>query len=358
MSPPARDASACPHRSPIGPGGDDSTARCGIVARVLRTEDPAFSRVGRDACEACCRGFAPTAEEFNPVVASLVYEATTRIAELGGIPGCDAARARVLNQKAVAGIPDEEDCEIGPTVARPGSLFEMIPSPSRKAGPRVARWAVGVTTAPRAAPTLAEGLASLAAAGWDRPRLFVDGDVAIPEPFSALPRTVREPLVGAWPSYYLAVAELLMREPEADAYLLVQDDVLFAEGLDVRGYLERVLWPRGCSGIASLFCSRAYSQPRPGWARFRGAWVRGAQAFAFSPESARAFVADLGVVEHRRRGSGLTHIDACIGEWAVRRRMSIYFPTPSLVQHIGEVSTLWPGERAFGNRRASWFASR
>ena len=41
-------------------------------------------------------------------------------------------------------------------------------------------WAVGMTTAPRAQPTLAESLASLAAAGWNAPRLFIE-PVAFPE---------------------------------------------------------------------------------------------------------------------------------------------------------------------------------
>ena len=42
-----------------------------------------------------------------------------------------------------------------------------------------------------------------------------------------------------------------MREPEADAYLLLEDDVLFFDREDLRVYLEDVLW-RGLVGLGVL----------------------------------------------------------------------------------------------------------
>ena len=51
----------------------------------------------------------------------------------------------------------------------------------------------------------------------------------------------------------------------------------------------------------------------------------------------------------------LTQIDTVIGWWARRRRVPFWFPTPSLVQHIGETSTLWAGCDASGPRAASLF---
>ena len=51
--------------------------------------------------------------------------------------------------------------------------------------------------------------------------------------------------------------ELLMREPEADAYLLVQDDAVLAD-FAVRDYLGRILWPGDRPGLVSLYCSHAY----------------------------------------------------------------------------------------------------
>jgi hypothetical protein len=62
------------------------------------------------------------------------------------------------------------------------------------------------------------------------------------------------------------------------------------------------------------------------------------------------------VIEHRRTDRGLRFIDDVIGEWAERNLVPIWYPTPSLVQHIGETSTVWPGVPAAGFRRADFFA--
>ncbi len=206
-------------------------------------------------------------------------------------------------------------------------------------------------------PTLADCLASLAKAGWDRPRLFVDGDVTVPAAAAHLPRTDRRPQIGAWPNYYLALGELLMRDPEADAYMIVQDDSLFAD-FDVRDYLERVLWPGRRPGIASLFCSRAYTRPEPGWRAFEGVWIWCALAFVFPRDAAQRFLADRDVVLHRwsKTRHNLAEIDWRVGQWAADHGVPVYYPTPSLVQHIGEVSSLWKGLRLQGDRRATWFA--
>ena len=205
--------------------------------------------------------------------------------------GCDVEKGpRVFNRRATLDVPTEEDClEVpagcaeGSAGGAPESLFQIVPPPSLRTGPRVRRpWAVGVTTAPSEVPTLGECFTSLANAGWDRPRLFADEQSHDPEAFADLPRTSREPLMGAWPNYFLALGELLMRETEADAYLLVQDDVYFAADLQVREYLERILWPGSRAGVVSLFCSRAYTQSQPGWYRFDGVWHWGDLAFVFS----------------------------------------------------------------------------
>jgi hypothetical protein len=343
---------------------DAATARCNLVAEITGVRDLSLATVRCDACTACCASFPPTTEEINPVIASLLYGLAGRIESLGGVDGCDIDKAEAIRRDALEAVASEE--ERVESTARSGPcvpvvrLDQIIPPPARRTGHRVTRWAVGVTTAPRLAPTLGDCLASLANAGWDRPRLFVDGEVEVPPAFSGLERTDRKPQLGAWPSYYLALAELLLREPEADAYLIAQDDALFAADLDIRAYLERILWPGKRPWVVSLFCPRPYTKPRPGWYAFPDVWVWGAQAFVFSREAGQSFLADLDVVCHRwtRARSPLADIDWRIGQWAAQRRQPIYYPTPSLVQHVGEVSSLWKGLRVRGYRRASWFAGR
>jgi hypothetical protein len=115
----------------------------------------------------------------------------------------------------------------------------------------VLTWAVGVTTAPRAVPTLGRTLESLVRAGWDHARLFVEPGVDIPRRFAGWPKTVRDEPLGAYPNWYLGLAELVMRQPRAEAYFMLQDDVVFARGL--REWLEYALWPAENCGAVSAY---------------------------------------------------------------------------------------------------------
>jgi hypothetical protein len=185
----------------------------------------------------------------------------------------------------------------------------------------------------------------------------MDAAVRVPERFGHLPGTLRSPEAGAWPNHYLALFELTLRHPDADAFLVLQDDALVYDGEDVRVYLEEVLWPAGPPPVVSLYCPEPYTAGSPGWHRFRKAWLWGAQAFVFSPEAARMYLLDPDVCQHRWRSArgGLTQIDALIGWWARRRRVPVWFPTPSLVQHVGESSTLWSDGPSGGPRAADRF---
>jgi hypothetical protein len=150
----------------------------------------------------------------------------------------------------------------------------------------------------------------------------------------------------------------MMREPAADAYLMVQDDSIFYDREDLSTYLQSVLWPDEPVGAVSLYCPQIYTQTEPGWHRRADVWVYGALAFLFPRDSAKRFIADLTVLEHRwsQRNEGRAQIDLTIGQWAQRNALPIYYPTPSLVQHIGDTSTLWARARALGARKADRFA--
>jgi hypothetical protein len=248
------------------------------------------------------------------------------------------------------------DWDNGKKAAHP-PLRSFIPASSQLGGLRIRSWAVGITTTPRYPPTLECCLDSIVRAGWKTPRIFMDGKVSLPARHQHLPVTLREPKVRAWPNFYLALMELLMREPGADAYLISQDDAFFCDSEDLREYLQSALWPNDV-GAVSLYCSSAYTRPQNGWHRHEGMWQWGAMAFILPRESAKMFVADPGVLQHRwcQRNAGCANIDTEIGLWSRRTRRPIFFPTPSLVQHIGDVSTLWPGARATGPRCADRFA--
>jgi len=330
---------------------------CSLLRSLLNTD----GKVSHEICQACCRGFEPSERDLNPVIASLVW---SQAQEQLSNPDCpDRARWQELEQRAEANLPvvlpDEDDLPVVQAMnvsqQRPVvSILEVLPLPAQRVG-RVTQWAVGVTTAPRRSPTLATCLRSLAAVGWDRPHLFIDGDLEIPAEFGTLPRTVHLPSLGARQSYYLALQELLALHPGADALMLVQDDALWPAHLPVREYLEWALWPDLQRGLVSCWCCSDDTASEAGWHTIARPWKFGAVAFIFPRECAERFVRDP-EIQHQCRSGGnaaTAGISMLIGNWAWQAGIPISFTTPSLVQHIGEVSAIYETSRAVGIRRAS-----
>ena len=221
----------------------------------------------------------------------------------------------------------------------------------------VRSWSVGVTTAPRARPTLARTLASLAAAGWTAPRLFAEPDSEIPAHFSHLPITRRDATLGAWPNFFLALSELVQLDPHADAYFLLQDDVVFSR--NIRPYLERVLWPGSDLGLASVYCPSTYVRRRRGFHAVKSdEMLAGAVTCIFPNVCARLLLGCSRAIKHRRTGphEGLRYIDSVLGGWCDTAGLKAYYHTPSLASHIGDVSTVWPHATNEGCRQAADFA--
>jgi hypothetical protein len=361
----------CPYRSDVHVADGRELAVCERLVEWLGVADRGLCVAGRDACEVCCRSDSPRRSGVNPVLASLLYESACTVLQRGGMPGCDVATALALQRLAEDNLewvfPGGDDppgletqCQSGgeshPKDVPVPPLSEIIPGRPGRCGPAVKTWAVGVTTSPRKKPTLEFCVESLIRAGWERPWLFIDGGTDLADSQAQLPVTYREEKVGAWSNFYLAVLELLMRQPDADAYLLVQDDALFYDRQNVREYLESCLWPDGDAAAVSLYCPQPYTRRQPGWYALDGRWVWGAQAFVFSNSAARHLATDRQVFEHRWSGGRAdTHVDVEIGNWARRQDKSVYYPVPSLVQHIGQTSTLWPAGQTTGKRRANWF---
>jgi len=407
----------CSFRHDVRGALNTEVACCKLLQQLSGVNDPRLCDVRRDVCQACCDSSDPSLSSINPALASSLYRLADLILGRGGVDGCGADSASHLlsfaedsldirlpgEGSAPAPRRTDNPCqhlggEVGSRIVATASghgrlpvyecrhpdhfettmaecrgcrdwadrplgeavpIGRLVPPPPERRGVPIRSWAVGVTTAPRTRPTLHACLDSLFRAGWEGPRLFVDSSVTIADRFSDLPVTFHETKLGPWPNYYLALVELLMREPAADAFMLVQDDVIFDDRHDLRAYLEAILWPADPIGAVSLFCSKAYTRPLAGWHEFEGPWLWGALAIVFPRESAKRFVTDPAVFEHRSDPDlGLVNIDIEVGRWAHAHGLPIYFPTPSLVQHIGDASSLWPDPeaRAMGNRRADRFA--
>jgi hypothetical protein len=407
----------CPYRTDVeSDAAGDEFAECGLLRALIgggATRTAAF-RVGRDACETCCRSTLPSLDRLNPVVASFLYTLTAEIIEQGGVPDCSLAKAETLQAWAgrhlkvelsdaqrppvrprrfdacrhLGGVcgarlatgprgmirepvyvclhPDHREtteaecrsCRDWTDAPRGAQtrLEDWFGRPAARDPSRAWTWAVGITTTARPEPTLASCHESLVRAGWDESiRLFVDGHADAPGDLQRCDVTVRAPAVGAWPNYYLSLQELVLRHPQADALLLVQDDALFYDREDVRAYLEATLRAGELPGVVSLYSSAANAADAPGWHR-ADSWEWGALAFIFPRALAIRFLTDPQVLRHRFTNRGLKYIDDVIGEWAARTGTPLWHPWPSLVQHIGTTSTLWPEVPAAGFRRADAFA--
>ena len=351
----------CEYREELANKLDDR-CRCRLLRGIFHEIPDVECIVKRDTCEACCASFPPNRHHPNPPVASAVFQiASGLVNRKEGNPEIQAA-AIAIRQFAVAHLQFEKDylhyddaltaAEDSPSQV---DLESIIPAPRCRTGPNVRNWAVGITTARRREPTLSQCIRSLINAGWTSFHVFEDG-VSGQDVTPADGRlTTRLPPVGAWPNFYLALVELLMREPDADAVFMLQDDVILANHRGLRQFVERALWPGRRPGIVSLFCPAQYTSSTNGWSCKEGAWFWGAQAFVFERDIARRFISSDFVIRHRWscRTRGLANIDWLVGEWAARAGVPVSFPTPSLVQHIGRTSAIWSASNLEGDRLAS-----
>lgn len=219
------------------------------------------------------------------------------------------------------------------------------------------QWSYGVMTcAERRDTLLPRTLASLAQAGFDQPRLFVDAvnsdDVSLDwENQFRLPLSNRWPRLRSYGNWLLGLVELVVREPVADYYAIFQDD--FVTYKNLRGYLEHCLYPtsfgRGHTpGYWNLFTMTENEQHVPllngqkrlGWhlSNQRG---RGAVALVFNSLIAYKLLNSSHTYDRLRDPKrGCQAIDGgvvtALGHQGVRE----YIHYPSLVYHTGQQSSM------------------
>src|SRR5262245_25916710 len=291
---------SCRYRVVPHPEDQNGAAVCRLIQEI--TELPETEcRVGTDVCTACCRAPWPSGRRMNSVVASVIYatadklqsdgaetvepdrldrlkqlsmnyldvlplepakrivpaRATRTCCYLGGPLPADGGNPRFKCHHPAHDTTTEDQCRrcrdwaVSPLAQRL-PLPVLVPPPASCGGPRVRNWAVGITTAPRREPTLGICADAVIRAGWERPQLFVDAGSQIPKHLRSLPGTWRDQRIGAWPNFFLALAELVQTHPQADAFMLLQDDAYLYDTDNVREYLEQVLWPGPEPGLVSL----------------------------------------------------------------------------------------------------------
>jgi hypothetical protein len=298
--------------------------------------------VDSQVCRQCEWWQRPAPEEFLPYFPGFEPHQNGRCWFLGeqvGLRACPSCKGNVQIKVFDCRHADHEvttldECNLCP---------DYEPQLKRHA---IQRWSVAVTTAPRKVPTLARTLDSLARAGWDNPLIFAEPGTVIPRAVSQGTMVQRPVTLGEWCNWYLGLSELYQRDPWADAYLMVQDDVLFCQNL--REYLEAVLWPAETAAVASLYNPLAGPTCDCGFEKVSaGIGMPGALALLFPNAAVRMLLGDRKVLLHRRRGptAGRRLTDVVVGQWAERSGFPAYLHVPSLCQHIGDTTTVWEAEQ-------------
>jgi hypothetical protein len=207
------------------------------------------------------------------------------------------------------------------------------------------KWAYGVTTVKQRETILAATLKSLAGAGFQTPRLFIDGrKESCPTDFWF---TQRCPKVGALGNWILGMWELYLRDPLAERYAMFQDDLITSR--NVRQYLEACAYP--AKGYLNLFTAPENHDPIEAPAnkfvthQFYNSDQkgRGAVAIVFSREALIALLSQPYLVQYvASPGMGLrgVGIDGAVLTAMRNAGYSEYVHNPSLVQHVGDVSTM------------------
>ncbi len=238
----------------------------------------------------------------------------------------------------------------------PPDLNALLGSMGQRHG-NVATWAVGVTTAPREASTLSRCLHSLMGAGWPAGLVFAEpGDYYAHERWPLVQRYRQS---GVLANFLLGLLELYLRDSNADAYLMVQDDAMFVPGC--RQYLEEHLWPEDADLVVSLFDVCA-TQDRRGWRTDRtNIWAP--IAFLMPNRTVRRLLSSLGPIFDYRQHHGELAIgnlaeDLAYNHWFIDNGINTWFPSPSLVHHDGRLSSIWDGGLLDRNRAGQYVAGR
>ena len=210
----------------------------------------------------------------------------------------------------------------------------------------ISSWMVGVITAPRTHSTLKWSLNTIKGAGWDRGIIFNDSaDCPINDP--NWPVVARHSKLGLFRNFILGLYELFLRDTKADAYLIIQDDMLCIENL--RSYLEKTLWFDSKPHIISPFAP--YNVNHTAYPNIHGDWrstdmyTAGPNSLVLSNETTRAILSDMDDVigyheEAVARGDSFE--DLGIYHWANRHGYKTYWPIHGLIDHIGLHSTHRP----------------
>ena len=71
----------CPFREEIRSEGTAEVATCGLVLRVIQSEDRSLAKVSKQVCQFCCASGVPNVHRFAKIAPSLIYKTLHETAE-------------------------------------------------------------------------------------------------------------------------------------------------------------------------------------------------------------------------------------------------------------------------------------
>lgn len=326
----------CPHRRRWIAEDGAPAHGCDLAREILGLTSIESCSVGTEACEACCKtmqGF----ESLNPVVASIVWSSASRIIRNGGESGCTVPRAAEIQKRVESHLglvlSPLSDRLFPPATTTPSGATTQ---PRRKSNGL--RWAIAMLTAPRGICTIDGTLQSLRAADLSPDIIFAEPGSTAPTDLGNSKFVRHEKALGNYRNFYYCLSTLLQQYPDADCFAVFQDDIKVANGL--RRWCDQEFWPQD-AGIVSLFTARAHADRRPGWRVLFPGFHRvfGGQALVFRSDTLKVFLSDPQVISELSYGKH--NDDAVVSAWATRRRLGIAYHTPSLVDHVGNVSSIY-----------------
>lgn len=206
-------------------------------------------------------------------------------------------------------------------------------------------WAYGILTVPeRIESHLPRTIRSLQAGGFINPHLFVDGGRMEDYKKFLLPVSIRNPHIGQFGNWYLAVCELYCRNWRADYYAMFEDDIITYKNL--KQYLERSNMPK--DGYCNLYTVPQNEELCPkghtGWFESNQYGV-GALGLVFPKEVLLTLITQRRWLNQPTLAHGSYAVDgAVVDAIGVRfngeTKIKEYCHSPTLVQHTGEQTTI------------------
>jgi hypothetical protein len=219
--------------------------------------------------------------------------------------------------------------------------------------------AIAMTTAPRRAPTLHRALPSLRGAGFHEDvHMFAEPGtfMQIPPPNDAQMSVHMHATTHGCFGNWRAAIQHLLSHTAAPWLLIMQDDAIWLPGS--AEILRDQMRARGATrtGFLSPYVTAKDVSPEfvDGWNEYQGGWnFWGAIALCMRRDAAEELLRHPRFVQHR----GSQQVDAVVAASMLDLGCPSFVHVPSLVDHVGETSTIGHDDVA-GNLRGHRFGER